>query len=204
MEVTNPDADPRSLWYVTNGLLATELMTGNLQLGDHRFEQRLPAEINVAGDPKDADGPTYATFGSVRGDQPLPLGTLLTRRIDRDGNIWDDDTLAQFDATVAYHLDDVTNHTIASPFWAYMTSSGTVYEDDQYVIEPLFENPFYATGRPITEAYWATVQVGGVDHDVLMQCFERRCLTYTPGHDDGWQVEAGNVGQHYYRWRYGQ
>ncbi len=36
-----------------------------------------------------------------------------------------------------------------------------------------------------------------------MQCFQRRCLTYTPGNDEGWQVEAGNVGRHYYTWRYG-
>ena len=36
-----------------------------------------------------------------------------------------------------------------------------------------------------------------------MQCFERRCLTYTPANPAGWQVEAGNVGQHYYQWRYG-
>jgi DNA-binding beta-propeller fold protein YncE len=45
--------------------------------------------------------------------------------------------------------------------------------------------------------------VGGVYKDVLMQCFERRCLTYTPDNPEGWQVEAGNVGQHYYQWRYG-
>ncbi len=37
-----------------------------------------------------------------------------------------------------------------------------------------------------------------------MQCFERRCLTYTPSNATGWQVEAGNVGRHYYTWRYGQ
>ncbi|HYI15383.1 MAG TPA: hypothetical protein VEX37_08330, partial [Thermomicrobiales bacterium] len=66
----------------------------------------------------------------------------------------------------------------------------------------LFESPYYATGLPITEAYWATVKVGGTPRDVLLQCFERRCLTYTPGNDPAWQVEAGNVGQHYYRWRY--
>ena len=34
-----------------------------------------------------------------------------------------------------------------------------------------------------------------------MQCFERRCLTYTPGNPEGFVVEAGNVGQHYYEWR---
>jgi hypothetical protein len=39
--------------------------------------------------------------------------------------------------------------------------------------------------------------------DVLIQCFQRRCLTYTPSNPDGWRVEAGNIGQHYYAWRYG-
>src|SRR5207302_953615 len=29
------------------------------------------------------------------------------------------------------------------------------------------------------------------------------CLTYTPDNPAGWQVEAGNVGLHYYEWRYG-
>jgi hypothetical protein len=28
---------------------------------------------------------------------------------------------------------------------------------------------------------------------VLIQCFERRCLTYTPANAPGWQVEMGNV-----------
>ncbi|HUG14673.1 MAG TPA: ScyD/ScyE family protein, partial [Thermomicrobiales bacterium] len=60
--------------------------------------------------------------------------------------------------------------------------------------------PFYAVGYPITEAYWAEVRVGGTTKWVLIQCFERRCLTYTPDNSAGWQVEAGNVGQHYYRW----
>jgi len=203
MEITDPQGDPNSTWYVTNGLLVTELITGNLQLGDNLFDERAPAAVNVAGDPNDPNGPTYATFSLVRDNQPLPLGTTLTQRIDRDGGITDDDALAIHGATVAW-LDEVTNHAIASPFWEYMNASGTVYKDGEYVVEPLFENPYYATGRPITEAYWATVKVGGVDHEVLTQCFERRCLTYTPDNAEGWQVEAGNVGQHYYRWRYGR
>jgi hypothetical protein len=47
------------------------------------------------------------------------------------------------------------------------------------------------------------VKVGGQVKDVLVQCFERRCLTYTPSNPTGWQVEMGNVGRHYYSWRYG-
>jgi len=37
-----------------------------------------------------------------------------------------------------------------------------------------------------------------------VQVFERRVLTYTPGNPPGWDVEAGNVGLHYYEWRYGE
>ena len=66
----------------------------------------------------------------------------------------------------------------------------------------LFEPTFFATGFPITEAYWTEVRVGGETRDVLLQCFERRCLTYTPDNPDGWQVEMGNVGRHYHAWRY--
>ncbi|HEX5165630.1 MAG TPA: peptidase domain-containing protein, partial [Thermomicrobiales bacterium] len=96
-----------------------------------------------------------------------------------------------------------TDHTVASVFWEFMTSEGVIWESGAYVEEPLFESPFYATGYPITEAYWSDVTLQGEVEAVLWQCFERRCLTYTPDNPDGWQVEAGNVGLHYYLWRYG-
>lgn len=83
-----------------------------------------------------------------------------------------------------------------------MNSDSTVYENGEYVQDTLFDNPFYATGRPITEAYWADVLVAGTEQLVPMQCFERRCLTYTPGNAPEWQVESGNVGRHYQSWRY--
>jgi len=46
------------------------------------------------------------------------------------------------------------------------------------------------------------VKVGGAARQVLMQAFERRVLTYAPGNPAGFAVEAGNVGAHYYQWRY--
>ncbi|HEX5166762.1 MAG TPA: PQQ-dependent sugar dehydrogenase, partial [Thermomicrobiales bacterium] len=169
MEITQPEGDPSSTWYITNGLLATELMTGNIQLGDTLFEQREPAEINVAGDPDDPSGPTYRTFNSVSDHAPLTVGTTLTQRINRDGRVWVDGTFAARRVTAAY-LDTVTNHTIASPFWDYMHLSGLVFIDGKYLTSPIFENPYYATGRPLTEAYWTSVEVGNVKHDVLAQC----------------------------------
>jgi hypothetical protein len=85
-----------------------------------------------------------------------------------------------------------------------MNASGIVYESGEFVEAALFQNPYYATGFPVTEANWTQVLVGGQLKDVLVQCFERRCLTYTPSNAPEWRVEFGNVGQHYHTWRYDQ
>ncbi len=201
MEITNPGSDSNSIWYVTNGLLVMELVTGRLQLGDNLFEEHEPAEINIAGDAGDPSGPTYATTQSLVGQPPVADAATITQRVDRAGNITDDPSLAVRGVTASYFVPE-TNHQVASPFWDFMTSTGLTYGPGGYTNDQLFQNPFFATGFPIAEAYWATVQVAGVAQDVLMQCFERRCLTYTPGNDPGWQVESGNVGRHYYEWRY--
>ena len=108
----------------------------------------------------------------------------------------------------SYGVTDValvpeTNHRIASVFQDYLNSSGTIYQNGQDVTDQLYTPPFYETGYPMTEPYWASVKVAGTIQDVLIQCFQRRCLTYTPSNADGWKVEMGNVGLHYYRWRYG-
>lgn len=202
MEITHPQSvGSDSIWYVTNGLLVVELITGEMQVGDNDFETRSPAQVNVAGDADDPTGPTYATFSTALDATPTPVGTTITKRIDQAGTVTDDPTLAARGVT-AGHLDEVTNHTIATPFWDFMNANGLVWQDGSYSNAKLFENPYFATGRPVTEAYWANVKVAGDYQDVLLQCFERRCLTYTPENDPGWQVEAGNVGQHYYAWRY--
>ncbi len=203
MEVTNPIGDPNSIWFVTNGLLVMELITGNLQLGDNTFEQHNPSTNNVAGDPFDANAPTYQTFGQRLNDPPLAAGVLITQRISRAGVVTIDPSLANQSITTAI-VDDVTQHSIATPFWDFMNSSGLIWNGQSVVNAKLFENAYFATGRPVTEPYWADVFVGGLNRQVLIQCFERRCLTYTPANVAGWQVEAGNVGQHYFTWRYVQ
>ena len=53
------------------------------------------------------------------------------------------------------------------------------------------------------EPVWISIQVNGENRSVLFQAFERRTLTYSPGNPPAWQVEMGNVGLHYYTWRYG-
>ena len=203
MEITDPGGDPASLWYVTNGLLAKELLTGQLQTGANTFESYAPANINVAGDPDDAYGVTYAVLSDVLGAAPVPAGATLTGELNFKGQVIDNPSLAAYGVTAAEYVPE-TDHRVASVFWAFMTASGTVSVDGDDAEEQLFPNPFYATGYPLTEAYWTTVRVGGVQRTVLLQCFERRCLTYTPDNPAEWRVEAGNVGQHYVAWRYGQ
>ena len=205
MEVTRPAGDTSSPWYVTNGLLVIELMTGRMQTGDASFENRAPANVNVAGDPTPGNGPTYATLGQLRDAAPAPDGAALTTRIDAAGAMIDDTAMARYGASAAQRVRvDGIDHQVASPFWDFMNATGVVYDGGAYSEAPLFLNPFYATGYPVTEAYWTTVAVAGTLRDVLLQCFERRCLTYTPDNPEGWKVEAGNVGLHYYRWRYGE
>lgn len=36
----------------------------------------------------------------------------------------------------------------------------------------------------------------------MVQVFERCVLTYTADNPPAFQVEMGNIGVHYYRWRY--
>ncbi len=147
MEITDPAVDPNSIWYVTNGLLATELISGRMQLGDNRFDNRAPANVNVAGDANDPNGPTYATFNPLLAAPAQPVGTPVTQRVNRASQVTDDQTLAAQGITIGF-VDDVTNHGIAAPFWTFMNSSGVVYQNGAFTTAPLFENAFFATGPP--------------------------------------------------------
>ncbi len=203
MEITRPTADQSSPWYVTTGLLAKELITGLEQTGDATFEARVPAQIPVAGDPDDPIGPTYASFRGVLTAPPLGEGAPVTQTLSRDATVGNDPRLASYGVTAGPLITE-TGHRVASVFWSYLNSQGLLDQNGRLVNGPLFSPLFYATGLPITEPYWVRATVGGQVKDVLIQCFERRCLTYTPSNPAGWQVEMGNVGQHYARWRYGQ
>ncbi len=201
VEITRSDGDRDDSWFVTNGLLARELITGRMQVGDGRAIEYGPAAINVAGDHNDSTGPTYQSLNVVRDYEPLPNGTVVTQTINRDGSIGHNADFGDYNVDTSTRTE-ATSRTIASVFWNFMNSEGTIYDGFDYVEGRLFEDPFFATGLPITEPYWTTVRVGGEPRDVLIQAFERRVLTYTPGNPDGWRVEAANVGRHYHQWRY--
>jgi beta-lactamase superfamily II metal-dependent hydrolase len=198
MEITNPNGDRGSQWFVTNGLLTKELITGQMQVGDAQFEGRSPAQIPVAGDPDDRDGPTYASFSGLLGKPARSIGSIINETLARNGDVGGG---GPGGVSTAYLVPE-TSHAVASVFWDFLNSSGTVY-DSSYVRGRLFDPTFFATGFPITDAYWAQVKVAGQTKWVLIQVFERRVLTYTPDNPEGWKVEMGNIGRHYHDWRYG-
>jgi hypothetical protein len=202
MEINNPGGDRSSPWFVTNGLLVREMVTGRLQTGDSDAEQRTPAREPLAGDPAsiNPDAPTYASLDRVI-DRAAPnrVGQVVNEGLNADGATF---TLGPpVESRYSVYVDQ-TGHNIPDVFWEFMNGGGLVYENGSYVNGQVVDWLF-AFGYPIGEAYWITARVGGQDTAVLVQPFERRVLTYVPSNPAGFQVEMGNVGQHYYRWRYG-
>jgi hypothetical protein len=80
-------------------------------------------------------------------------------------------------------------HNVPLAFWSYLSALPVPWQTTM--------------GYPLTEAFWVQVTVNNVPATwVLVQPFERRVLSYTPSNPSGFQVEMGNIGQHYYQWRY--
>ncbi len=154
-------------WDVTNGLLVVEMVDGTYQIGDAAYDESPePASVNIVGDP--GERPTYADISrlDLRTAPPAPVGSVLTATFTEDNTIGIDNSYASSGVTAAKYVPE-TDHSVASPFWTFMTDEATVWDDGQNVTAPLFSNPFYATGYPITEAYWSEIVVGGIQRDVL-------------------------------------
>jgi hypothetical protein len=234
MEITRPapDGDPRSPFFVTNGLLAKELILGSVQYGDNTYRSRYPAfDIPVAGDPGDVnpDAPTYASFfnlvavlfpnvvnigpsgatncgpsGGQTGlacDSPIRTNEPVVDVLNKDGSISRSVGLGTVSGARYVYYDRTFKRNIPEVFWNYLNQTGIIFNGTTYTTGPVFD--WIATfGYPLTDAYWVNTRVGGVLKSVMVQIFERRVLTFTPGNPPGFQVEMGNIGQHYYRWRY--
>ena len=203
MEINDPTADPNATWYVTNGLLPIELMTGRMQIGFNQFEFRGPAQISAIGDP--GQFPTYKDllpfYQSPGAVNPGDLGKPATGFINANGSISGFNDYATDPATTLVRGEN--NHGVAKAFIDYMSQQGVVYENGRYVQSAVYD-PLFVFGLPVTGAYWVKVKVGGVERPILFQVFERRVLTYNPANPPAFRVEMGNVGQHYYQWRYGK
>ena len=194
MELTNP-ATPT---IVTNGLLTVELKTGKVQLGDNTFEQRTPARINIAGDPG-SDSLTYADLAKLpERDAERALPDLQPPRAFVNGQIM---------MTPELLVPGLPSEP-GRLYGPYVQDPGKRY--GQYVLKPFYDfinlipQGQAAIGYPISPAIIVSVKIGGTPTYVLVQAFERRVLTLALNSLNlaSLRPEFGNIGQHYYRWRY--
>jgi len=201
MEINNVNGDRNSPWFVTNGLLVSEMVTGRVQTGDTTIESRTPNEEVLAGDPRvvNSDAPSYATLAMVLPPQADKTGQAVRTQLLRNGTF--QDITPPVNVSYAQYVPE-THHNIPDVFRTFLNQSGLVYSGGRYSNGALFDW-VVAFGYPIGDAYWMRTNIAGVSQWSLVQPFERRILTYTPSNPAGYQVEMGNVGQHYYRWRYG-
>ncbi|HKP52112.1 MAG TPA: hypothetical protein VJ183_05625 [Chloroflexia bacterium] len=210
MEINNPNGNRNDKFFVTNGLLTTELITGKMQVGDYDFITRWPADIPIASDVDDQSAPTYASFrGAIARTDANAVGKVVINLVSRTGAL---DfvhggapymTYDTYNVKNAYY-EAATKHNIPDVFWSFLNATGQVMSDNNQQVNARLNDPyFYATGYPIADAYWASVKIEGkVGTPVLIQPYQRRVLTYVPSAPAGFKVQMGNIGQHYYDWRY--
>lgn len=204
LEINNQATTRTDPYFVSSGLLAKEMLEGKIQTGNNSFRNVGASTVPVAGDTDDTNGPTYASFAHVTGMAAVQVGQPIIGAIDNQGHTSDNQPLAGYGVTAAFYVPE-TKHSIASPFWDFLNSSGLLYDNNgNRITDKLFSPTFYVTGLPLAEAYWANVKVAGQTKAVLIQVFERRVLTYTPANQPSQQTEMGNVGRAYFQWRYGQ
>ncbi len=212
MEINDPAGDRNSEWFVTTGLLVAEMVSGKQQVGDKDFKPLRPAEIAVGGDglETDPEAPTYTSFRPVSslkgpGDNRASkkTGQPATSTVDRAGHVSDNPALGLFPGATLAAYSEPLGHNIPQAMWDFLNQKGIAQRDKATVEGQTLANWVYVMGYPITEPYWTRLKIGGVYQDALFQLYERRTLAYIPAMPKGWQVQMGNVGQHYYRWLYG-
>jgi hypothetical protein len=180
---------------ITAGLLVRDMIYGRAQVGDAQFVTLAPADVPLTGDPLEfnLDAPTYASLSSLASievDRSVPArpGQQIIEVLWKDGTVGTNPSLGQLAQYGSY--DSTLGHNVAAIFDAYFATLATDWR--------------MSVGLPLAEPYWVRTNLAGKPTWVLVQAFERRILTYTPINDPDWQVEMGNVGRHYYTWRYGE
>ncbi len=174
---------------VTSGLLAVEMIGGTVQIANGQFERRPPPPTPVAGD-LDNPGPTYAHLATKAAGILAPAlnyrGGRVTAVISPAGDLSFDAAIMMKGPTALADYDTVTKHNVITAFAAYRGFTGVG-----------------AIGYAISEPFQTTIKVGGTQRTLIVQVFERRVLTFYTDATDHYVIEFGNIGQHYYRWRYG-
>jgi len=210
MELTNP-----ATGRVTNGLLTVELKSGKVQVGDTTFvpvestpgiahpePPGTPAAGKIAGD--GYDGPSYADLNQLAERDPIGPEQQADKALMAGTPMRYNAATGRFAPTTDLPPLNIPPGPVYS---AFVGDPGNRY--GQYVFRPFYDfiralplSMDQTTGFPISPLIVADVSVGGKTTTVLIQAFERRVLTFNPKNVDAYKVEFGNIGRHYYEWRY--
>lgn len=172
---------------VTFGLLATQMVTGEIQQGDQSFRYAPPSLVTIAGD-AGGRGPTYRTIYENRSPllsprDPKP-GQEIGFLFDNGNRLIVSPAPASPGGPLANGAyDDTTRHNVLAAFADYRARAGVD-----------------AIGLAISEPFAAYFTVGGVERAIAVQIFERRVLTYTEGNPPEFRVEMGNIGRQFLAW----
>jgi len=181
MELTNGQ--------VTFGLLATQMVTGDIQQGDQSSRHLAPSLTKIAGD-ADGLGPSYRTIADNRSPLLTPRdpkpGQEISLLFDTSNTLIVSPNPASPGGPIANGAyDSATQHNVLAAFADYRLQAG-----------------MGTIGLAISEPFAAYFTVGGVERAIAVQVFERRVLTYTEGNPPDFRVEMGNIGQHFFNWVY--
>lgn len=177
---------------VTQGLLALEMTTGEIQLGSKLLKYQAPPTVAIDGGAPDPSVATYAGLSQV---VEKPSSDQSTGHVPI--NLWID------------AAGKVTEQAAPSSVWAAEYVSATQHNLANVFASYFDQNPFgsmtwvQAMGYPISEPYWTTYRRNGQALPSLIQVFQRRILVYTPSLPSSEQYTLTDVGSQYYRWRYG-
>ena len=132
LDIADSSADPSNPWFVTGGLLVSELLSGVAQPGEVYLG---PANIPVVGDLEQPNAVTYASFAKLGvSSDDLNLNTLRALFGDAASDAQRRDSYpaarrrlgaarGASDAKVIVNgYDDVTGHNIAAPFAAFVAA----------------------------------------------------------------------------------
>lgn len=83
-----------------------------------------------------------------------------------------------------------------------MTSSGPVLKPGLFAREHCFPIRFMRLVSLLRSRIGLQCALVVYPSESLCKSLKDVCSLYTPDNPPGWRVGAGNVGQHYFRWRY--
>jgi hypothetical protein len=177
---------------VTQGKLALELTSGEIDLGGNLTLERQSPEIPIDSAEPDEGVPTWLTLSQIVGDSASDRSATSERIIE---------ALSRTGTYEARSTPEVRRYA------AYIDETGHNLPD---VTVDLFERPEFQNerwldsfGYPISEPYWTSYHRQDDLMPALVQVFERRVLIYTPGLDEARSFTTPSSGRHYAIWRYG-